>query len=173
MSVDNMLEAAFEESNRHLDERTGAWGDGDVGHVQRINGAMKMMTAYDWAERQVPYPERILDYVLDERSAHDGCGVLDRLFVVNQARKYAVGYRKSDLQILALEALEEIDHFRQADGGFSFYPTRAQRTYYGALVSLGGRQSDMHGTVLFTLAIAIALDVLGLRQELGWQISKA
>ena len=173
MSKDEMLKAAFQESDRFLDEKTGAWGNGDVGHVQRLNGAMKMMTAYEWAERPIPYPDRLLDYALVEQSEDDGCGVLDRLFVVHQASKHAPGYRTEEVRSFALEALAEIDLYRQPDGGFSFHPTQAQRSYYGALVSLGGRQSDLHGTVMFTWACAIALDLLGIRQELGWQLSKA
>ncbi len=172
LARDEVLEIIFEETDRWLDERTGAWGKGDVGHVQRINGAMKMLTAYDWAELPSPRPTLLLDYVLDERSARDGCGVLDRLFVANQARKDAPGYRETDLRDFALDAIEEIEQHRQADGGFSYSPRRAQRTYYGACVSLGGRQGDMHGTVLFTLAFAIALDILGIRKELGWLLSK-
>lgn len=45
-------------------------------------------------------------------------------------------------------------YHRMLDAAFSFYPTRAQRSYYGALISFGGRQSDMHGTVMFTWACA-------------------
>ena len=167
-----LVEAAFEESGRYLDETTGAWADGEVSHVQRINGAMKMLTAYDWAERPIPHPDRLLDYTLTEVSDEDGCGVLDKLFVVHQARKWLPGYRTADLEKVALEGLKEIAAYRQEDGGFSFRQNRAQHSYYGALVSLRERQSDMHGAVMFTWACAIALDLLGMREELGWRLSK-
>ena len=134
---------------------------------------MKMLTAYDWAKRAIPYPERLIDYTLGNTSGEDGCGVLDKLFVLHKASATVPGYRTADLQKFALNVLNDINDYHQKDGGFSFYQTRAQRWYYGALVSLGERQSDMHGTVMFTLACAIALEMLGIREELGWQISLA
>ena len=167
-----LLEAAFEESDRYLDEATGAWATGDVSHVQRINGAMKMLTAYNWANRPPPYPDRLLDYTLNEVSGEDGCGILDRLFVIQQASKWVPGHRTCEVEGLALEALGEISRYRQWDGGFSFRPDRAQHSYYGALVSLRERQSDMHGAVMFTWACAVALDLLGVREEVRWQLSK-
>ena len=168
----NLLDAAFDEASRFLDPATGTWGIGDVGPAQRINGAMKMLTAYDWAGGIVPDPERIIDYTLNEASDEDGCGVLDKLFVLHQAGLGAPGYRQSDLERIALEALDDICSYRQTDGAFSFSRERAQRAYYGAVISLGGRQSDMHGTVMFTWACAVALDLLGIRKEADWQLSK-
>ena len=168
----SLLEAAFEESDKYLDDATGAWAKGDVSHLQRINGAMKMLTAYNWAARPVPYPDRLLDYTLNEVSGEDGCGILDRLFVIQQAGKWAPGYRARDVEGIALEALGEISRYRQDDGGFSFRPNRAQHSYYGALVSLREKQSDMHGAVMFTWACAVALDLLGIREKVGWQLSK-
>ena len=167
-----MLEAAFSEANRFLDPNTGSWGMGEVSHVQRINGAMKMLSAHEWANRPIPYPDRLIDYTLNEESSEDGCGVLDRLFVLKRASEAAPGYRAGDLERCAVEAIDEISKYRQRDGGFSFSRTRAQRGYYGALVSLGERQSDMHGAQMFTWACAVALDLLGAREEAGWRLSK-
>ena len=167
-----LLDSVFNEASRFLDEETGTWGLGNVPPEQRINGAMKMLTAYDWANRPIPFPERLIDYALNEVSGKDGCGVLDRLFVVHKCRMEMLGYRSAEIERFALEALVEIDGYRQKDGGFSFYRDRAQRSYYGALTSLGGRQGDMHGTVMFTWAIAMVLDLLGIRAKLGWHLSR-
>ncbi len=168
---DGMLEAAFEETDRLLDAKTGTWGIGEVTHIQRINGAMKMLTAYDWANRPIPYPDRLIDYTLKNTSGEDGCGVLDKLFVLHKATTNAPGYRTEDLERFAIEALQEISAYHREDGGFSFYRSRAQRWYYGALVSFGEKQSDMHGTVMFTWACAVALSLLGIQDELGWHTS--
>ena len=96
---------------------------------------------------------------------------MDRLFVLRNASLDAPDHRVDDMRQFALTALDEIASHRQSDGAFSFFPGRAQRAYYGALVSLGERQSDMHGTVMLTWAWAIALDILGLRERVGWRIS--
>ena len=168
----HLLEVAFEESDRYLDDATGAWAKGEVSHLQRINGAMKMLAAYNWANRPVPHPDRLVDYTLNEVSGEDGCGVLDRLFVIHQASGHVPGYRTADLEGIALQALDEINLYGQGDGGFSFRANRAQHSYYGAFVSLRERQSDMHGAMMFTWASAIALDILGVRERVGWQLSK-
>lgn len=166
-----LLDATFDEAERFLDPRTGTWGQGAISPVQRINGAMKMLTAYRWANRPTPCPEKLIDFALGYASGADGCGVLDRLFVLRNASLDTPDHRIDDVKQAAFSALGEIANHRQRDGGFSFFPVRAQRAYYGALVSLGERQSDMHGTVLLTWAWAIALDLLGLREDLGWRIS--
>ena len=82
-----MLEAAFSEANRFLDPNTGSWGMGEVSHVQRINGAMKMLSVHEWANRPIPYPDRLIDYTLNEESSEDGCGVLDRLFCSQESER--------------------------------------------------------------------------------------
>ena len=101
----------------------------------------------------------------------DGCGLLDRLFVIHAAGAAASGYKRDEIERLALESIEHIARFRKPDGGFSFEVSRAQRRYYGAFVSLGGSQSDMHGAVMLTWATARSIDLLGVRQEAGWRIS--
>ena len=100
-----MLDAAFSEANRFLDANTGSWGMGNVSHVQRINGAMKMLAAHDWAKRPIPYPDSLIDYTLSERSSEDGCGVLDKLFVLKSASEAAPGYRVSDLEKKCVRSL--------------------------------------------------------------------
>ena len=172
-SHSRLLAAAFEETDKFLDDRTGAWGIGEISTLQRINGAMKMLTAYEWAGLQIPRPDRLVDYALSKASGKDGCGVLDRLYVLQRAGAEVQGYRDNDLERLGLDALEEIAEHLREDGGFSFYPNRSQRLYYGTLVSLGENQSDLHGAVMFTWACAVALDLLGIREECGWQISSS
>ena len=53
-SLSTLLDATFDEASQFLDERTGTWGLGAISPVQRINGAMKMLTACRWANRQHP-----------------------------------------------------------------------------------------------------------------------
>lgn len=167
-----LVEAALEEAEDYMDPTTGTWGVGAVSRPQRINGAMKMSTAYAWARRPLPDPERLIEYALGQTSDNDGCGLLDRLFVLHACANQVPAYRAGDIRNQAVDAMREIWGHRQPDGGFSFYRDHAQRTYYGALVSRGGAQGDMHGAVMLSWATAIALDLLGIRDELGWQLSK-
>ncbi|HEX8616721.1 MAG TPA: hypothetical protein VF911_03950 [Thermoanaerobaculia bacterium] len=167
--VDPRIDAAFEELDRVRDPRSGTWLTGDVATQMRINGAMKVLTAYRWTGRPLEYADRLLDTALDATFAEDGCSFLNRLFVVQQAVRHCGDYRRDDVRALAARSFERVRAFHRDDGGFSFYTTRAQRRYFGAYVSLGGVQSDMHGATMLTWAIAISLELLGLSQRAGWR----
>lgn len=168
---DSRLDAAFEELDALRDPASGSWFEGAVDTRMRINGAMKVLTAYRWTGRRVLHAKELLDLALDATFNEDGCSFLNRLFVVQQAVPFAPGYRVEHVRSFALECFHRALRFRQADGGFSFYTHGAQRRYFDAYVSLGGRQSDMHGVVMLTWAIAISLELLGLGEDSGWRAS--
>lgn len=168
---DPRIDAAFDELDAVRDAASGTWFRGDVSPQMRINGAMKVLTAYRWTKRPLAYADRLLDTALNAQFAEDGCSFLNRLFVVQQAKTHSGDYRQDDVRALATKCSERALAFRREDGGISFYIDRAQRRYFDAFVSFGGRQSDMHGAVMLTWAIAISLELLGLSDATGWHPS--
>lgn len=151
--------------HRYYDSRTGTWGKGSVPDDLRVNGAMKIMTAMDWMRPVEMNYTALLQFALGRQFCTDGCGFLNRLYVVQQAwRRVPQATRdatSAQVGALAREALERALRFANADGGFSFYQGRAQHEYYGARISTGQPVSDLHGTMLMTWAMAIVLDLLG------------
>jgi len=147
------------------DQRTATWGKGNVPEDLRVNGAMKVLTALEWMQPVDMNHTALLRFALGRPFCADGCGFLNRLYVVQQAWKRVPEAARDEIrgQVVALarSALDRANRFTNADGGFSFYKGRAQHEYYGARISAGRSVSDLHGTMLMTWAVAIALDLLG------------
>jgi hypothetical protein len=70
----------------------------------------------------------------------------------------------------ALRALQLIKRHRKEDGAFSFFPERANTTYYGVPVSRGLAESDVQGTHLLVWAITLCAGILGFGSELRWRL---
>ncbi len=57
--------------------------------------------------------------------------------------------------------------------GFSFHKEKANDVYYGARISRGIKEPDIHGTVLFLWGISIIVQILGIEAEFGFQEFRA
>jgi hypothetical protein len=140
---------------------TGCWFRGNPPDIIKINGAMKVLAGLQWVDQPYPDCTRLLDFALRQPFQADGCGFLNRLYVVHQALKgVSTKYRLQEVKVLGMQALEAVKRFRKPDGGFSFFEKHSQTNYYGARVSKGFQISDLHGTSMFIWAIAIILDLL-------------
>ncbi len=159
------------------DPKTGTWFRGDPPDNIKINGAMKIFSGLQWLDRPYPDCSNLLDFALEQPFITDGCGFLNRLFVVQQALKGSpAGYRRDKIHQLGLSALEEIQKFQKPDGGFSFYQNAAQSNYYSAKVSTGNKISDLHGAAMMCWATALTMKLLGGNAPIGgemWRPHKA
>ena len=86
--------------------------------------------------------------------------------------KYAAGqtdgHRRDEVRRFAESRLEAYrSYYHPARGGFSFYPGRANTTYYGARISRGLPEPDIHGTMLFTWGVSILAPMLGMENEIA------
>jgi len=54
-------------------------------------------------------------------------------------------------------------------GGFSFYKNRSNRSYYGAIITRGRNEPDIHGTVMFLWGISLIAQVLNINDELKFR----
>ncbi len=158
------------------DPITGTWFKGKTPDTIKINGAMKIFTGLQWVNRPYPDCTRLLDFALEQPFQSNGCGFLNRLFVVHEALKGApIDYRRNDIYELAVLAWEEIQKFRKPDGGFSFYEQKSQTNYYSAKVSKGYSVSDLHGAAMMCWAVALIMELLGEKAPDGakqWKIHK-
>jgi hypothetical protein len=157
-----LIEVILEELEKYYDSDTGTWFSGSPPDNIKINGAMKILAGFQWIDKIHPDSSKLLHFALSQEIKFDGCGFLNRLFVVHQARK---GIIKKDfsaeVQSLGQKVFSEIKKFQKPDGAFSFYPDKSQVSYYYAKVTKGLPVSDLHGTVMLSWAVAIALDLLG------------
>ena len=165
-----LIPAVLSELDRLRDQDTGAWFRGTPSVSQRINGAMKVLTAYDLLKRRLPSADRLVDLCLDHISEGNACHNLDVVYVLHECRKWT-SHREREVVRFAEQKLDIIRQHVKSDGGFSFYPDRAAVSYYGNVrVSNGLPESDLQGTHLYIWAITLISDLLGFRDELGWRL---
>lgn len=143
-------------------------GNTSPSYDEAINGAMKVLTALDWLEMPVHYPEQLIDSCLVRLPSPEGCHLVDAVYVLYRCLQYT-SHRKQEIQAYCGKVLEMIQKHYNADGGLSYSIGRSQISYYGALISNGANESDIHGTILLTWAIAMILNILE-DNFLGWKV---
>lgn len=158
--VETVLSRIRYNLDRIRDQETGSWHRGKTSHDSMVNGAMKVLSGLRWLDFQYPECTRLLDFALSRPFAWDGCRFLNRLFVVRESlRGCPPGYRQEDVIRLGEEVLEIVQQFRKKDGAFSFFIDGSQTGYYGFKVGKKLPISDLHGTVMITWAVALALEL--------------
>jgi hypothetical protein len=128
-ATDVWLEAVFSWLNANLDETTGWWRKG-VPHADRhqpLGGSVHILPIYEHHDRPFPYPERVIDSVLELQlpsgnwlDQDDATPVtyldLDALYALRYMRILADSYRSDDI-IRAVERYAgAVDEYWQTAG---------------------------------------------------------
>ncbi len=138
-------------------------------HGQLINGAMKVLTALDWLETPVHYPERLIDSCLARLPSSTGCNLVDAIHVLHRCA-LQTEHRRRDIQAFCLQVLDMVISHYHADGGLSYRIGQSQtHYYYGTVISKGLNVGDIHGTCLLMWGLAMILELLD-ENEPGWQV---
>ena len=162
-----LVRTVFQELDRLQDPVTGSWFSKRPSDAQVVNGAMKILTGYAFLKRPFLLSERLIDTCLAIPNAEHGCNNADVIYVLRECTRQT-DYRCTEIQAWCRERVEVIRRFRQHDGGFSYAENTAQTNYYGAPVSRGLCESDVHGTALFAWSLVMIGDIMGWNGELGW-----
>ena len=142
------------------DPKTGGYFKGPVpDHGMLINGAMKVLTALDWLQESIHYPEQLIDTCLSKLPKADGCHVVDAVYVLYRC-SLQTNYNQDMIIDYCLSLLEMINAHHNHDGGFSYSIRSAQTNYYGVPISKGLDESDIHGTILLTWALTLIFRML-------------
>ena len=56
------------------------------------------------------------------------------------------------------------EHWWEDRGGFSFFPRKANKIYYGAYISKGRPEPDIHGSHLFLWGMVLICRILGWKE---------
>jgi len=159
----NQIESIYKRSD-------GAWyKEGSIiSDNQKINGAMKMVTALDIAEiQEIQNPEGLIDICLSAINDGNACNHFNVICVLHRCIS-TTNYRQNEIRTYMVNRLRLYqDHYWPWQGGFSFYPTSANHRYYNARITTGMAEPDLHGTVLMLWGIVLICDVLGWSKELG------
>lgn len=171
-SVHSLLEACRRFTDALADPQTGGYFRHQLpDHSELINGAMKVLTALEWLETPIHYPEKLIDTCLSRLPQAEGCHLVDTVYVLHRCAQQT-DHRRAAVQDTCRTLLGMIrEHYNPEDGGFSYYIGRAQSHYQKVRITNFTAVSDLHGTVLLTWAVVMILDLLD-QLPTGWQTIK-
>ncbi|MFX0134715.1 MAG: hypothetical protein ACFFDN_13830 [Candidatus Hodarchaeota archaeon] len=152
--------------------RDGVWYKGNPTLRQKINGAMKVITGLKVAGKMnIKYPEKLIDLCLLAKNDEHACDNFNVIYVLHYASKMAKeNYRFDEIRKFSIDRLEIYKNYYFPElGGFSFLPNRSNMYYYGAKITKGLYEPDIHGTVMFLWGISIIAQILGIEKELGFK----
>jgi hypothetical protein len=135
-----------------------------------VNGAMKVLTALDWLNQPIHYPKQLIDTTLNELPNREGCHLVDTVYVLYRC-SLETNYRKSEIIKYIQNISHLISNHYNTDGGFSYHINKSQTSYYGVPVSVGYHESDLHGTLLLTWALAMITKIVDCH-AINWNLPK-
>lgn len=140
-------------------ETDGAWYTENPSHQQKVNGAMKVITGLLVDDLPFEYPQQLIDLCLqaDAATAHDACDQINQALVLRHSTHLLNnGYRQEDIRAFCERTLEDWkDYYFPNLGGFSFHKHRANDRYYGAKITRGLDEPDIHGTLMFIWGLSM------------------
>lgn len=148
-------------SNKIVNPDNGCYFNGNVSSKSElINGAMKMLSGFDWLDIRVHYPEKLIDTALNTRPSSYGCDLVDIVYILFMCTK-ETKYKRNEIVLYFNELLNMIEkHYFKNVGGFSYYLNKSQKFYYGLIITRGKNTPDLHGTTLLLWALSMIYEVL-------------
>lgn len=150
--------ASIEHSN------DGAWYTNQPSAREKINGAMKILTGLTFTNKQAPHPEALIDFCLAHpaQAKHDACNQINQILVLRYADAWCDHtYRSNDIRTFCETILEDWQpYFYPSSGGFSFHRGAANQRYYGAKITKGFNEPDIHATTLFVWGLSLMKHLL-------------
>jgi len=171
-SKEDLIDFAIDWVNRLQNPKDGSWGKNNPTLQQKINGAMKIITGLKVAEKMsFLYTKELIDLCLSAKNDEHACDNFNIIYVLHYADKMAgKNYRASEIKDFAEQRLKIYrDYYLPDTGGFSFLPKRANIYYYGARITRGLREPDIHGTLMFLWGISIIAQILEVNTELNFK----
>ncbi len=169
VDAEMLIKETFKYLDALADPKTGAYFRGRCPERgQLVNGAMKILNALDWLDAPIHYPEQLIDTCLTQGPPHSGCHVVDWVYVAHRCL-LVTQHRKAEIQQQCHNIIKMIQTHQHGDGGFSYRPGKAQQNYYGANISKGLDEGDIHGTCLLLWALSMVVDILELDLP-GWHV---
>jgi len=167
-----LVDFAIDVVNKLQNTEDGSWYLGNPTLQQKINGAMKVITGLKVADKmRFKYPERLIDLCLKAKNDEHACDNFNIIYALHYASKAAENnYRLDEIKEFALDRLKIYKNYYFPEiGGFSFLPNKANISYYGAKITKGLNEPDIHGTVMYLWGISIIAQVLGIDKELEFK----
>jgi len=152
----------------NIERADGTWHTGHPNTQHRINGAMKVITGLRAANlKPLSQPQSLIDLALQVPTADDACSNFNSIYVLADASRALPNYRAADIKRFAQQRLAIYrQHYWPKLGGFSFFPRHANTHYYGAKITRGLAEPDIHGTIMFLWGVSLIRQLLDLNHQL-------
>lgn len=157
---------------QNQNSKTGLWGNPDS--YQKLTGVVNggyhlLRGTFFQIGTELPYSEQVINTCINVYYENDyfksgngeGCHDLDLFDLLIQASTYNRNYRRDEISEICYKRLSDILSFQNDDGGFSFFPHKAQTEHNYYKVSPGEKESDMQGTVFYLHTIKRISEYLG------------
>ncbi len=168
-----LIKFAIDHVNHMQSESEGVWYRGTKTSLQqKINGAMKILTGLKAAgEMNFSYPDRMIDLALTALNDEHSCDNFNVIFVLKCANEITSGtHRLTEIQDFCRRRLAIYrEYYHPAVGGFSFYKGKSNTNYYGARITKGLKEPDIHGTCLFLWGITLISKILKVQDQFGFR----
>lgn len=167
---DGLIQQAINWINQLQHRDNGFWYDGNPPLQQKINGAMKIITGLQAADKlEFNFAKNIIDNLLIAKNDTHACDNFNIIYVLQKCNEVLNSeYKLGEIKNFMLDRLDIYRTFYYDKiGGFSFLPHQANKYYYGAKISKGLDEPDIHGTVMFLWGICLIAQVLDLNGDLN------
>lgn len=167
-----LIQYAIDWVNKLQHEEDGFWYKGSPDLKQKINGAMKIITGLKVVNKlKFKFPDRIIDNALLATCDAHACDNFNISYVLKYCNEITdFNYRYDEIEDFMYDRLDKYQQYYYPEiGGFSFLKNQASRNYYGAIISRGKKEPDIHGTVIFLWGISIIAQVLKINDDLQFK----
>ena len=137
---------------------------------ETINGVMKVLTGLDWIDKEIHFPEKLIDLCLNSKPSQEGCDLVDIVYVLYRCSLQTT-YKRDDVINYLKDLISLIKHHSFEDGGFSYFINKSQTHYYGLRISNGPNLPDLHGTTLLVWALSMIFNTIN-PDESNWNVLK-
>jgi hypothetical protein len=168
---EDLINFAINWVNKLQNPEDGSWYRGKSNLQQKINGAMKVITGLKVVDRMnFNYPEKLIDLCLSAKNDEHACDNFNIVYVLKYANELCdSNYRYEEIKSFVIQRLNIYkEYYYPKIGGFSFFLGKANDNYYGAKITKGLNEPDIHGTTMFLWGISIIAQILGINKELGF-----
>ncbi len=122
-----------------------------------INGAMKVISGLSWINKDIHYPNKLIDFCLKNKPVLEGCDVVDYVYVLFMCSQQT-DYKKKEINMILMETLPNLIRlYKKEEKGFSYFLNKSQTHYYGVQISSGENCADIQSTTLCVWAIIMIL----------------
>ena len=71
---------------------------------------MKVISGLDWLEEKIHYPEKLIDFCINNKPKHEGCDVVDYIYVLTKCSKQT-NYKKEAVARILVECIFKCLYF--------------------------------------------------------------